>query len=127
MLPFLTFSTLLFLLISAFFVNFSRRLTRPKHYWHNPVKFLFVIIYAINLTGFIMAGYLILSSDLEIRANSWYWEFFIILFVLAISTPFIYFSHQLYRFIRVPITRIRLLLIIANIYPLYIIYVFYNQ
>jgi hypothetical protein len=127
MLPILTFSTLLFLLVSAFFVNFSKRLIKPKKFWHNPVKLLFVLIYSANLTGFIMAGYLLLSSELEIVAEAWYIEFIIIVSVFAISTPYIYFSHHLYRTLKIPLTRMRLFLILANLYPSYIIYSFYNQ
>jgi hypothetical protein len=127
MLSILTFSALLFFLISAFFINFSKRLVKPKSSWHNPIKFLFVVIYSGNLTGFILAGYLILNNEFEIVVNQWIVQFTIVLLVLALSTPYIYFSHQLYHKFRVSISKVRILLILLNIYPSYAIYTFYLQ
>lgn len=125
MLPILTFSALLFFLISAFFVNFSKRLIKPRSAWHNPIKFLFVFIYSANLTGFILAGYLILDSNLEVEIGQWLVKFIIVLVVLGVSTPYIYFSHQLYHKTKIPISRVRITLILLNIYPSYAIYSFY--
>jgi hypothetical protein len=127
MLAILTFSALLFFLISAFFVNFSKRLIKPKSSWHDPIKFFFVVIYSGNLTGFILAGYLILNNEFEIVVNQWIIQFTMVLLVLGLSTPYIYFSHQLYHKFKIPISRVRIFLIMLNIYPSYAIYTFYLQ
>ena len=126
MLTVLTFFLLLFLLISAIYLNIIRRTQVTRNKWHNPIKILLALIYSFNISGFIIAGYLLLSYEMEINVNNWIWSFFIILMILIISSPVIYFSRQLGISYKFPITRIRMVLILLNIYPAINIITFYN-
>ncbi len=126
MLTVLTFFLLLFLLISAIYLNIIRRTQVTRNKWHNPVKILLAIVYSFNISGFIIAGYLLLSYEMEINVSNWIWSFFIILMILIISSPVIYFSRQLGISYKFPITRIRMVLILLNIYPAINIITFYN-
>ena len=126
MLTVLTFFLLLFLLISAIYLNIIRRTQVTRNKWHNPIKILLALIYSFNISGFIIAGYLLLSYEMEINVSNWIWSFFIILMILIISSPVIYFSRQLGISYKFPITRIRLALILLNIYPVINIITFYN-
>jgi len=126
MLTILTFFLLLFLLISAIYLNIIRRTQVTRNKWHNPIKILLALIYSFNISGFIIAGYLLLSYEMEININNWIGSFFIILAILIITSPVIYFSRQLGITYKVPITRIRLVLILMNLYPAINIITFYN-
>ena len=126
MLTVLTFFLLLFLLISAIYLNIIRRTQVTRNKWHNPIKILLALIYSFNISGFIIAGYLLLSYEMEININNWIGSFFIILAILIITSPVIYFSRQLGITYKVPITRIRLVLILMNLYPAINIITFYN-
>ena len=126
MLTVLTFFLLLFLLISAIYLNIIRRTHVTRNKWHNPIKILLALIYSFNISGFIIAGYLLLSYEMEININNWIRSFFIILAILISTSPVIYFSRQLGITYKVPITRIRLVLILMNLYPAINIITFYN-
>jgi len=126
MLTVLTFFLLLFLLISAIYLNIIRRTQVTRNKWHNPIKILLALIYSFNISGFIIAGYLLLSYEMEININNWIGSFFIILAILIITSPVIYFSRQLGITYKAPITRIRLVLILMNLYPAINIITFYN-
>lgn len=126
MLTVLTFFLLLFLLISAIYLNIIRRTQVTRNKWHNPIKILLSLIYSFNISGFIIAGYLLLSYDMEININNWIGSFFIILVILIITSPVIYFSRQLGITYKVPITWSRLGLILLNLYPAINIITFYN-
>ena len=126
MLTVLTFFLLLFLLISAIYLNIIRRTQVTRNKWHNPIKILLALIYSFNISGFIIAGYLLLSYEMEININNWIGSFFIILVILIITSPVIYFSRQLGITYKVPITWSRLGLILLNLYPAINIVTFYN-
>jgi len=126
MLTVLTFFLLLFLLISAIYLNIIRRTHVTRNKWHNPIKILLALIYSFNISGFIIAGYLLLSYEMEININNWIRSFFIILVILIITSPVIYFSRQLGITYKVPITWSRLGLILLNLYPAINIVTFYN-
>jgi len=126
MLTVLTFFLLLFLLISAIYLNIIRRTHVTRNKWHNPIKILLALIYSFNISGFIIAGYLLLSYEMEININNWIGSFFIILVILIITSPVIYFSRQLGITYKVPITWSRLGLILLNLYPAINIVTFYN-
>jgi len=126
MLTVLTFFLLLFLLISAIYLNIIRRTHVTRNKWHNPFKILLALIYSFNISGFIIAGYLLLSYEMEININNWIWSFFTILVILIFTSPIIYFSRQLGISYKFPITRIRLVLILLNLYPMINIITFYN-
>ena len=57
MLTVLTFFLLLFLLISAIYLNIIRRTQVTRNGWHNPIKILLALVYSFNISGFIIAGY----------------------------------------------------------------------
>lgn len=126
MLTVLTFFLLLFLLISAIYLNIIRRTHVTRNKWHNPIKILLALIYSFNISGFIIAGYLLLSYEMEINIHNWIGSFFIILVILIITSPVIYFSRQLGITYKVPITWSRLGLILLNLYPAINIVTFYN-
>ena len=126
MLTVLTFFLLLFLLISAIYLNIIRRTQVTRNKWHNPIKILLALIYSFNISGFIIAGYLLLSYEMEININNWIGSFFIILAILIMTSPVIYFSRQLGITYKIPITRSRLALILMNLYPAINIITFYN-
>jgi len=127
MLTILTFSGLLFLLVSAFYLNFTKRKFRYKTSLHGPVKVVLTLIYSINLTGFIIAGYLILNNEVEIIKDTWITHFIGILIVLILTTPIIYFSQAISYSLKLSITRVRLIILILNFYPLIYVIKFYNQ
>ena len=127
MLTILTFSGLLFLLVSAFYLNFTKRKFRYKTHLHRPIKIFLTLIYSVNLTGFIIAGYLILGNEVEIIKDEWITHFIGILIVMIITTPVIYFSQTLSYSLKISITKIRITLLLINIYPLLYIFRFYNQ
>ena len=126
MLTVLTFFLLLFLLISAIYLNIIRRTHVTRNKWHNPIKILLALIYSFNISGFIIAGYLLLSYEMEINIHNWIGSFFVILVILIITSPVIYFSRQLGITYKVPITWSRLGLILLNLYPAINIVTFYN-
>ncbi len=126
MLTVLTFFLLLFLLISAIYLNIIRRTHVTRNKCHNPIKILLALIYSFNISGFIIAGYLLLSYEMEININNWIGSFFIILVILIITSPVIYFSRQLGITYKVPITCSRLGLILLSLYPAINIVTFYN-
>lgn len=126
MLTVLTFFLLLFLLISAIYLNIIRRTHVTRNKWHNPIKILLALIYSFNISGFIIAGYLLLSYEMEINIHNWIGSFFIILVILIITSPVIYFSRQLGITYKIPITWSRLGLILLNLYPAINIVTFYN-
>jgi len=127
MLTVLTFSILLFALVTAFYLNIIKRRGKRKNILHNPMKIILCLIYCVNLSGFLIAGYLILSYEINIVIEQWKDKFFLILIIIVVSTPIVYFSRQIGNNVKLSITKIRILLIIINIYPLINIFKFYNQ
>lgn len=126
MLTILTFSILLFLLVTAFYLNISRKRSY-RNPLHNPMRIIFCLIYSINLAGYIIAGYLVLSYEIEVIVDYWQPKFFIVTLILLFSSPVIYFSREIGNTIKMSITKLRIGLTIINIYPLFVTYSFYNQ
>ena len=127
MLTVLSFTILSFLLITAFYLNVTIKYINYRNPLHRPVRIAFCVIYSANLTGFILAGYLILSNEIEVAMDLWRVKFIINLAVLALSTPVIYFSKNIATTTKWSITKVRLFLLMVNIYPLVNVYMFYRH